>query len=306
MNLLAELARYLIFPGLLFSAGMGLVAGWLDRKVTARLQWRIGPPWYQNFVDLLKLWYKETVLPEGAPVTFVVAPYMGLAAMVLVVTIVGSSLQSPSASVAGDLIVVLYLLLIPAVSLMAGASSSANPLAAVGASREMKLAMAYELPFLLAIAVVMIKTRGLLGLGQLIEYQQAHGSLAASFSGAVALVVVVICMQAKLGFVPFDQAEAEQEIMAGALIEYSGKLLAVFKLTKALLLYVLPLLFITIFFGKDTSPLFLVGKYLLFLLAVILIKNTSPRLRIAQAMHFFWGPLSVLAGSAVALALVGW
>ncbi|MCM8782445.1 MAG: NADH-quinone oxidoreductase subunit H [Candidatus Omnitrophica bacterium] len=47
------LFNYLIFPGFLFSAVIGFLAGWLERKISARIQWRKGPPWYQNFVDFL-------------------------------------------------------------------------------------------------------------------------------------------------------------------------------------------------------------------------------------------------------------
>ena len=93
--------------------------------------------------------------------------------------------------------------------------------------------------------------------------------------------------------------------MAGVLIEYSGLPLALFKLTKALLLYTLPLFLITLFLGKDLSPLFLAAKYVGILLLIILIKNTNPRLRIDQAMRFFWGPVTFLALIAVGLALLG-
>ena len=66
MMILMYIFAFLIFPGLLFSGVMGLLVGWVDRKVTARLQWRVGPPWYQNFVDVLKLaLYKETLIPQG-------------------------------------------------------------------------------------------------------------------------------------------------------------------------------------------------------------------------------------------------
>src|SRR4030042_1465019 len=100
---------YLIFPGFLFSACAGLIAGWIDRKVTARIQWRVGPPWYQNFADIIKLLGKETIMPEGARLTFLFAPYLGLLSVVLVATILGGSLKPFSDGFTGDLIVVLYL-----------------------------------------------------------------------------------------------------------------------------------------------------------------------------------------------------
>src|SRR3989338_6685796 len=110
------LFNYLIFPGFLFSAVIGLLAGWVDRKVTARIQWRVGPPWYQNFADFVKLLGKETIVPSGARWTFLFSPFLGLAAVTLVATLLGVSLLKPENGFLGDLIVVLYLLTVPALA----------------------------------------------------------------------------------------------------------------------------------------------------------------------------------------------
>jgi len=297
--------NYLIFPGFLFSACIGLLAGWVDRKVTARIQYRVGPPWYQNFMDIAKLFTKEIIVPEGAKLTFLLAPFLGLLSSILVATILGKSLDINFSGFIGDLIVVLYLLTIPAIALIIGASSSQNPLASVGASREIKLVLAYELPFILSMITVIIKSGTVIQIGNILGHQFSAGSNIASFSGALAFVAVLFCVQAKLGFVPFDASEAEQEIMGGVLIEYSGMPLAIFKLTKAILLYTLPLFLIIMFMGKDVSPLFLIGKYILILVIIILIKNTNPRLRIDQALSFFWGPVTVIAAIALILAMLG-
>lgn len=299
------LFNYLIFPGFLFSAVSGLLACWIDRKVTARLQWRVGPPWHQNFTDILKLLGKEVILPEGAKMTFLLSPALGLLSLILVVTILGTSLISPLAGFSGDLIVILYLLVIPAIAIIMGAFSSRNPLASLGASREMKLVLAYELPFILSVIVVIIKSAGSIQLGEILNHQMNLGSNIASISGVLAFLVALLCMQAKLGLLPFDASEAEQEIMGGVLIEYSGLPLAIFKLTKAILLYTAPLLITILFLGKDISPLFLILKFVAILTAIILIKNTNPRLRIDQSLRFFWGPVTVLALIAVGLALFG-
>lgn len=304
MIILKEMFYYFVFPGLLFGTGVGLLAGWVDRKVTARLQWRVGPPWYQNFVDILKLFGKETIVPRGRAATFLLAPYLGFLSLGLAAAIIGRALINPAVSFAGDLIVILYLLTMPAIALIIGASSSRNPLASVGAGREMKLILGYELPFIMALATIAIKS-GSIKLGSILTYQLNFGSFFYSWSGAIALVVAIFCAQAKLGFAPFEISEAEQEIMGGVLIEYSGIPLAVFKLTKALLLYTMPLLLIVLFLGKDLHPLFIIGKFVIFLVIFILIKNTNPRLRIDQAMRFFWGPVSLLALAAVILALMG-
>ena len=300
-----QIFYYLIFPGFLFSAVIGLLAGWIDRKLTARLQWRLGPPWHQNFTDIIKLLGKETIVPESARFTFLLSPYLGLISAVLVTTYLGRSIISPLESFSGDLIVFFYLLAIPALALIIGASASRNPLASVGASREIKLLLAYELPFILAIIAVIIRSNGVIQLGQIIRQQLFFGSNVFSFSGFLSFLVALFCMQAKLGIGLFDIAEAEQEIMCGTLIEYSGLPLAIFKLTKAIMLYTVPLFIIVLFLGRDLTPAFLIAKYLMLLAIIILIKNTNPRLRIDQALKFFWRVPTILGIVAVILALFG-
>jgi len=296
---------FLVFPGFLFSACMGLIACWVDRKLTARLQWRQGPPWYQSFADIIKLFAKETILPQDARIAFLFSPYLGLLSAVLVATTLGKSINFSSESFAGDLIIVLYLLTIPAITTIIGASSSRNPLASLGASREMKLVLAYEFPFILSIVTVIIKCGGVIQLASILSHQARFGANIVSWSGIIAFIVMLLCAQAKLGLVPFDASEAEQEIMAGVFIEYSGIPLAIFKLTRAVMLYVMPLLLIILFWAGNLSPLILIAKYAAILVIITLIRNTNPRLRVDQVLRLFWGPLASLAGIAVILALLG-
>ena len=300
----AAIFQYLIFPGLLLAVVVGLFCGWADRKISARMQWRVGPPWHQNFTDIIKLLYKEAIVPQAAGVMFLVAPFIGLVGLALADMLLGNSIISPLRSFNGDLILILYLLTMPALALMLGASASANPLASVGASREMKLAMAYELPFILSAIAVIVKC-GSIEIGVILSHQVIFGSNAASLSGCLAFIAALFCAQAKLGLAPFEISEAEQEIMAGVLIEYSGWALAVFKLVKAMLVYTMPVFLVVLFFGKDTTPLFMSAKFAAIFTFFILIKNTNPRLRIDQAMRFFWGPMTIVASIAVVLAILG-
>ena len=311
MKALTYMFAFLVFPGFLFSGFMGLLVGWVDRKVTARLQWRVGPPWYQNIFDVLKLaLYKETLIPQGVSrILFLGMPAIGLAAATLVSTIVFITNGVPRTGFVGDVIVVVYLLLIPPMALMMGGFVSANSLASLGASREMKLLLSYELPFIFALAVPIMKCGYAIRLGDIIMYQRAHGDIFASPSGCISFLVMLLCIQAKLGFVPFDMPEAETEIMAGPYIEYSGKALAIFKLTKAILLFAIPALLITLYFGGIKFSLEGLAKtvieYLSIIVAMIVIKNTNPRVRIDQAIKFFWGIVTVLAIVSVMLAFIG-
>lgn len=310
-ELLKILFYFLIIPGFLFTAVVGLFSTWIDRKVTARVQWRKGPPWYQPFADVLKLLGKETIVPEGGSIiTFLFAPLFGLAAATLVSYMLWLFNLDPKGSFVGDLIVVLYLLTVPSLALIMGGSASRNPLSALGASREMKLILAYELPFILSAFTVVAKAGSII-MGNLIGYQALHGMMVLNFSGAIAFLVSLLVTQAKLGYIPFDIPEAEQEIMGGPLLEYSGAPLGVFKITKAMLFFILPVFLITLYLGgidptSWTGILWFILKYVIILTLIILIKNTNPRIRIDQAVRFFWGPVTILAAIGFVLALMGW
>ncbi len=282
-----------------------MVLTWVDRFVSARVQWRKGPPFYQPFADFLKLMLKETVVPAGAARTaFLLAPLLGIVAMCLTAVMLFYANFFPHISFAGDLIVLVYLFALPPLALIVGASASRNPLSAVGAAREMTLYLGYELPFLLALAVPVIKSQGAFRIGDLVLAQSAAGPFLGSVSGAIAAIIVLICIQAKLGYPPFDIAEAEQEIMSGVLIEYSGAPLAAFKLARAMMLFLLPLFLVTLFWGGLASW-WAVLKFLAVVVLVVLIKNTNPRFKIDHALRFFWLLLAPLGIVAVILAYLG-
>ncbi len=300
------LLQVLVFPGLLFTAAAGLVASWVDRKLTARLQKRVGPPLLQPLYDVCKLMIKETCVPEGASLLlFLGAPLLGLAGAAVASSIVWRALLSPEQAFVGDLIVVLSLLALPALSIALGAFTSRNPLASLGGSREIKMMLAYELPLVVAVCVPILGAESL-RLGDIVLAPAA----AAAPSGLLALGVAVLCMQAMLGQVPFDLPEAETELTGGALIEYSGPPLAVYRLTRAMMLFLVPCFLIALFLVPAEPggawPLLGALAYAALLVIVILVRNTAPRVRVDQALRFFWGPSTGVAVGAVALGAVGW
>jgi NADH-quinone oxidoreductase subunit H len=299
---LQNLFWILIFPGFVFTVVVGLLATWVVRKVSALVQWRVGPPFYQPFVDVMKLAGKEVLIPEEAQRTlFIMAPVVGFAGILLLATMLWRIAIAPTQMFVGDVIVAIYLTVLPSLALILGSSASASPHASVGTSREMKLVMGYELPLVLAFIVVIVKTGGDLNLAAI-----AANTPILSISGALAFLVALLCIQAKLGFVPFDIAESETELASGVLIEYSGVLLAVWKLTQAMMLVALPLFLVMLFLGGFGPNVWAgLGKYVAILVLLILIKNTNPRLRIDQAMKFFWFYCGVALIAAVVLATIG-
>jgi len=301
---------YFLFFGFLLTAIIGLVASWIDRKVTARVQYRVGPPLLQPLIDIVKLLGKETLIPAGSSkITFLMAPVIGLASVILVSTLLWINNIYPAKSFLGDLIVVLYLLVIPSISIIMGGFASKNPLASLGASREMKLILSYELPFILAVLVTVIKSGFTFRLGEILTFQAQNGAFVRSWSGTLALIVAIICMQAKLALVPFDIPEAETEIVGGPLIEYSGSGLAIYRLMKNMLMFTVPFFLIIVFIGglsfDGIHLLYGVLKYIGLVALMTVIRNTNPRVRIDQAVKFFWGPMTIIAIIAVILALLG-
>jgi NADH-quinone oxidoreductase subunit H len=302
---LQNVSWLLLFPGFVFTLVIGLVASWVVRKVSALVQWRVGPPFYQPLIDIIKLAGKEILIPIQAQQTiFIMAPIVGLSSMILLSTLLWRIIIAPSEVFVGDVIVAIYLMVMPSLALILGSSASASPHAAVGAGREMKLVMGYELPMVLAFIVVIIKTGGQLGLASI-----AANTAIFSISGFLAFSVSLLAIQAKLGFVPFDIAEAETEIGSGVLMEYSGALLAVWKIMQAMMLVALPLFLVIMFLGGfgTTGPHLWagIGKFVIVLVLVILIKNTNPRVRIDQAMKFFWVYCGTISALAVVLAIIG-
>jgi len=301
---LQNLFWILIFPGFVFTVALGLFASWIVRKVSALVQWRVGPPLFQPLYDIMKLMGKEILIPQDAQRTvFLAVPLVGLAGVLLLSTMLWRITIAQTAFV-GDIIVAIYLMVLPSLALILGSSASASPHAAVGTSREMKLVMGYELPLVLAFIVVIIKTGGQLNLAEIAGYTPAL-----SISGMLAFLTALLCVQAKLGFVPFDIAESETEVASGIIIEYSGALLAAWKLMHAMMLVALPMFLVMVFlggFGTAGWPLVWgIGKYVLVLVLLILIKNTNPRVRIDQAMKFFWFYCGIALVVAVILASIG-
>lgn len=309
-QLLQGIFYTIVFPGFLFTAVLGLFLIWVDRKLTAVVQSRVGPPWFQPFADIGKLLAKSMIVPRGSKmIGFLFAPLLAIAGSTLAAVIVFRTLMNPAAGFVGDLIVLIYLSLLPSIALAIGGASSRSPFGAVGAGREMSMILSYELGFLLAILTVLTKTHSIL-LADINTYQLEHGPIIGSLSGIIAFVVVLFALQAKLGYLPFDIAEAETELIGGPLAEYSGSGLALFKLSQAMTFVYLPAWVALLFLGgvNPTIPalLFFLLKFLALLILIIVVKITHARLRLDQALQLFWGKVLIAAAIAVILAQFGW
>jgi formate hydrogenlyase subunit 4 len=275
------------------------------RKVKAYIHSRKGPPITQPYRDLAKLLVKEDLSSERSLVARF-APPGAFAAVLAATFLVPLGVLGPAQN-AGDLFVFVYLITLSSAFVMAGGLANASPFSHLGSSREMMMVLMVEAVTVISLLIV------------------ALSAGAATFAGLavapfrVSFILGMICylfaMQAMLGKLPFDIAEADQEIMGGPFIEYSGPSLALFKWT----FYIKELVFGSLFFNLFLGwPHFWswgwVGQVLSFAvnyvsvlllgLLVVLIDATNPRLKIAQSMRFFAG-LIVLALVGVGLAAFG-
>lgn len=309
-NLGLYILYILVFPGFLFTAIVGLFLTWIDRKVTAVVQSRVGPPWYQPYADIGKLLGKKMLIPSGSRrAGFLAAPLLSLSGATLAALIVFQAILNPKGGFIGDVIVLIYLSALPPIALIIGGASSRSPFGAIGAGREMSMVMAYEAGFILAVTSVLIKV-GSIQFSDIIAYQAVHGPIALTPSGFIAFVVALFCIQAKLGYLPFDISEAETELIGGPLAEYSGTGLALFKISLAMMFFQLPALLTLLFLAPTSSnPLSMITfviKLMVIYLIIMLVKSTHARLRLDQALDLFWKKLAILALAGTFLAIVGW
>lgn len=305
-----NLFYFFIFPGLLFVSVAGAFLSWFDRKITARVQFRKGPPLLQPLYDFFKLLLvKETIMPKhGSRFVFLMAPLFAVFGATMAGVFILLPLFNINTGFRGDMIVIFYLLTLPSFSYIIGSLASGNPLAAVGGSREMKLIMSYELTFLLFIAAVIMKSGQHFDINSVIEAQQSGTPFIGSISGVLLFIVGIFCIQAKLALVPFDMPEAEAELSEGIFIEYSGAPYAMIKLAKYIMLFVLPAFMVALLMNGmngGINILWAVLKILAVVLLITLIRNTNPRLKIKQASGFFLVWMNLLVVIAIVLIAFG-
>lgn len=318
ISALQYLGYVLIFPGFLFCFLAGMLLCGIDRKLVAKMQKRVGPPILQPFYDFFKLCGKETIVPAAASKTvFLIAPLVGLAALVVIQLFIPVFSFSAFSGMA-DVIVILYLLLIPAMSIILGGAASGSPYAGVGLSREMVTIISCELPLVLVLLAVAKTVGSAMGTGlcfslsDIAAYQAVNGSLITRISMLPAAVAMLLIIPGETGNHPFDAAEAETEICEGLLAEYSGAPLGVYKLSHAIKMLTLTSLFVALFLGGLGTGIVALDGIILFLLCVVLtavsisfVHAITARLKIEQIFKFYWTLVSGLALISLVLAWYG-
>jgi len=288
--------------------GLGLVIFliWVERKLYARIQDRLGPnrvgPWgiLQTFPDMIKIFTKEYITPDGADkIPYNLAPVLSVSSVLLIwavlpftPTIFGSNID----------VGVLYIVAVGAIGtlgiILAGWASN-NKYALIGAFRTVSQMVSYEVPMVLALLVPVLLARTM-GVNSIVHAQ----SVWFIFLAPVAAVIFMLTSQAELGRAPFDLLEAESEIVAGFQVEYSGLKFGMFFVGEFLHAFTVSLLMATLFLGGWRGPgveqvpilgvLYLFGKAAIVYFIVVLMRIALPRFRIDQMLNFNWKVLTPL------------
>jgi NADH-quinone oxidoreductase subunit H len=281
---------------------MVLILTYMERKVFARLQDRIGPnrwgPWgiFQAVADAIKMLIKEDIIPASADrLLFNLAPVLMMIPAVLLLAVIpfGRGMQGSNLNVG-----VLYVVAIGSVTgiaVMTAGWSSNNKYGLLSTFRVIAQLVSYEIPMVLAMVPVVLLT-GSMSLVDIVESQLIPNAILMP----VAFIIYMAACMAELGRSPFDLLEADSEIVAGYFIEYSGMKFALFFLAEYINMFAIAGIVTTLFLGGWKGPI--LPTWLWFFIKVFAVvfffiwaRGSWPRFRIDHMLNFAWKFLVPLA-----------
>jgi NADH-quinone oxidoreductase subunit H len=305
MTPITALLSIMFFPAGITLIVSGMLYEWVDRKLVARFQNRIGPRWYQPLADTIKLLTKEEIKPHGInSLLFYGLPIVALTGALTAALYSPILGLVPVYSFPGDLIVTLYLLSLLTMCMGLAGWNGSNRFSIIGATRALTQLFAYEAPFLLALLGPAI-VAGSWVIKDISAYAGNHWMI---FSQPVGFFIALIGLMGKLELPPFDAPEAETEIVAGALTEYSGRGLALFHIGKSVELVVAVSLVTAFYLGGIGNPLLFLIKTLVIVLLMAMLQAMLTRLRIDQTVGMWWrfGALLALFQILILVLVKGW
>ncbi|MBN1261933.1 MAG: NADH-quinone oxidoreductase subunit H [Anaerolineae bacterium] len=292
------LINLLFFPGFTFLFMCALFFEWLDRRIIARFQERVGPPWFQPLADFIKLLAKEDIVPSGAH-----AKAAALLPMFSLTAVLTAGLYVPvgnvvTASFEGDLIVVLFLLSLPALGYFLAGWTSVGVYSLIGGHRSLLQYFSYEVPFLMAVASPAILS-GSWRIASIAAYQSqtTWGAL----MQPLGFILAIIGLIGKLKRDPLDIPKAKSEVVAGSLTDFSGRKIALWHLSIYIQTVVGIFLLVNLFLGGSSHQSLFVAlpifglKALGILILLSMISVLYARLRIDQLANLGWRVLAPLA-----------
>ncbi len=271
-----------------------------SRVLRAKMHSRHGPTIYQNYRDLAKLMKRQEVVSEQAGWVFHATPYITLVCMLLVAMIIPILTTQAPFGFVGDLILVIYLFALSRFFFSLAGLETGSTFGGIGARREQLLSVLIE-PVMLLVLFVMALLAGSTNLGT-ISSEIASGKVPYYTSVWLGMLAFAFASFVEMGKLPFDLAEAEQELQEGPLTEFSGRSLALLKWGIYVKQMVLVALFLAVFlpFGSMTEltiPGFLLAivafllKVVLFYFIVGILENAMARVRFMKASAVTWAAL---------------
>ena len=309
MKYFLKLVNLILFPGFIFTIIMGLLISGIDRKIVSRMQRRRGPKIIQPFYDIVKLIGKDTIVPRNASSRlFIIAPIIALVSICIVPILFPIYNHVTLFEGIADIVVIIYLLIIPSVAMIVGGIASGSPFASIGISREVVSMIAYELPLITSVLAVCKKAGMILGKGttyslsEIASVQEVNGSFIFSISLLPAALAFLMILPAKIGSSPFDVAEAETELCEGPLVEYSGLQLGLFKLTHKIKAYVITAVLFLGGIGISNTNFFLLNTLIRIVLSIVIsilflsvVRGVMGRYKSNQMFKFYWIVPTILA-----------
>jgi len=315
--------QVLVFPGFIFILFLTLFCDWVERKIEARMQNRVGPSVagpggiLQPLADFIKLLTKEDIVPLNAKqILFKATPILAFSILVFAMSFlpIDGSSAIPNASFAGDLIFIMALVTLANFLLFLSGWASASPYGSIGAARVLTQFLGYDIPLLL-LALGPAFLAGTLTIAGIAAKQALPFIILAPW----AFVLFIITLQAELEKDPFDIPHADSEVVGGLETEYCGGKLAFLHLSRDVQIVFGAGLVVELFLGGPYGPVFFglpqfwfTLWFVLKVLAVVIISEylttLFARLRIDQVVTANWRvilPLSVLA-FALTVALGVW
>ena len=293
MDVLRSVMTMLFFPAGLFVIGLGLMYLWVDRKLVARFQNRVGPRWFQPVADVIKLLAKEEIIPDRVNAgLYIGLPIFALAAALTAALYAPVAGLAPAANYPGDLITSVYLLSVVTMCLALAGANAASQFSVIGAVRTLTQLFSYEAPFLLALLGPAI-VAGVWQIDRINAYAASHWLVVTQ---PIGFVIALVGLMGKLELPPFDAPEAETEIVSGTLTEYSGRGYALFQLAKAVELVVGLTLIAAFYLGGLANPIDFLLKTLILLFGLAALQVLFTRFRIEQSVR--WWRYAALLGLA--------
>ncbi len=297
-----------------FLAVTVLVLTWVERKVLARIQMRMGPMRvgfhgvFQPIADAIKLVIKEDILPSWADRrVYWLAPLAVFVPSFLLWVTIPLARDLVLANLDLGLFYITAFSVLSVMGLLMAGWGSANKYAVLGGLRAAGQLVSYEIPLIMALLAVAMLTQSL-NLETIVDDQAIRG-WANILIQPLGLFIFFVAGLAELGRTPFDIHHAESEVIGGPFIEYSGAHWSVFFLAEYINTFTISVLVVLLFLGgwrwpempfdgalhSALSVLWLLVKTYLVVLVIIWIRGTYPRLRIDQLMAFGWQVLVPLS-----------